>query len=236
MSEPWLLVAPESLTDETRIALDAEESRHVRDVLRCGVGEHLVLADGRGTIARAELVRCRRSRVEAIVIERTRMPEPSGPGVELALGVLHGRAMDWAVQKAVEVGVRRFLPLACERAQVSVRAAGARRAHWCRLARQALKQCRRAWEMEVAAPVQLADLLVAGRPGLVADPAGGTWPAVGSGARATLVVGPEGGLSPEEQEQLADAGWVRLRLGPHTLRAETAAIVGAALLVNTARD
>jgi 16S rRNA (uracil1498-N3)-methyltransferase len=137
--------------------------------------------------------------------------------------------MDWAVQKCVELGVHRFLPVVAERSQVRLRAAEGRLHHWRRLSRQALKQCRRAHAMAVEPPTSVAALAPAG--GVLADP-GGLRAADLPAECRLLLIGPEGGLSPTEEELLAASRWARLRLGPHTLRAETAAVVGAALLLN----
>ncbi len=227
MPEPWLLVdeVPES---GGPVPLPPGEARHALAVLRLADGAPVVVADGRGRTGRGALRRAGRGAAAVEVVRVTRHPEP-GPGVTVALGVLHTRAMDWAVQKAVEVGAARLVPVLSERAQLGAPAARGRLGHWRRVARQALKQCRRPWAMEVAEPATL-DALLAGGPGIVAD-AGGAAPAeLGVRLPVTLLVGPEGGLAPAELGALEGAGWRRVRLAPHTLRAETAAVVGAAVL------
>ena len=105
--------------------------------------------------------------------------------------------------------------------------------HWRRVAVQALKQCHRSWAMEVELPVRLADLVTdrGETAGFVADPAGETVDLVPVGGGAFLVVGPEGGFTAAERDLLTMRGWRPVRLGRHLLRAETAAVVGAALLI-----
>lgn len=229
-SIPWLLVPEGVLVGGGEIALQREEARHAFGSLRRRAGDRVVLADGAGSVAGAKLARCVRSDCIAVVDEVVTMVSPL-PGPTVALGVLHTKAMDWAIQKAVEVGVAAFVPLLCDRSQGSHHCLSERLEHWRRVARQALKQCRRPWGMGVEGPLAM-EAVVGGRlqPGLVADSEGSADPSGFRTHRMTLLVGPEGGLTHEEQEALAGAGWSTIALGPHILRAETAVVVGAAML------
>ncbi len=230
MPEPWLLVGARAFRNGDEVELDEEEARHASGALRCRVGNPVILANGLGAVARAKLLVCKRSRAVAEVVHAEQMAPPLG-GVTIAMAVLHTKAMDWAVQKAVEVGAEALTPLICRRTQMSVDAAVGRVGHWRRVARQALKQCRRAWAMEVHDPVDVQDLMHDRRgPGVVADPEGESPLDLPPEFCRWLVVGPEGGLTSDERDLLEGAGWRRADLGPHILRAETAAVVGAALL------
>jgi 16S rRNA (uracil1498-N3)-methyltransferase len=144
--------------------------------------------------------------------------------------------MDWAVQKAVEVGVRVFVPLLAGRSQPPSEAIAKRLGHWRRLARQAIKQCRRAWEMELTQPCSPSELVVSrgAELGMAADREGLGLAEIPAASSRLLAVGPEGGFSADELRLFEGAGWPRVCLGRFVLRAETAAIVGAAMLV--ARD
>jgi 16S rRNA (uracil1498-N3)-methyltransferase len=229
---PWLLVERGSLEAGRILKLDPAEGQHATGPLRLVDGDGVVLADGRGATAPSVLRVRRRGAVEAEVGEVHAEPPPASGGVLLALAVIDSRAMDWAVQKAVEVGVRRLTPLASERSQLRRRDTGRRLEHWRRVALQAIKQCRRPWAMEVDEIVDPVQLL-AHTPhscGLLADPGGQQLAAVPEGEAWVLAVGPEGGFSDHEVQLFEDAGWRGLRLGPHILRTETAAVVGAALL------
>jgi 16S rRNA (uracil1498-N3)-methyltransferase len=109
--------------------------------------------------------------------------------------------------------------------------------HWRRIALQALKQSHRPWAMEIVdigSLVEVADSDILAPGGVVADHNGVALADLPPSAGRLLVVGPEGGFSPNEDKLFADREWPRLRLGVHTLRTETAAVVGAAMLV--ARD
>ncbi len=231
MPDPWLLVAPGSLAPG-EVTLDPGEARHLRAVLRRAAGASVVLTDGRGSRARGVVCAVKRNHAVVAVEEVERVPEPEGPGITVALGVLQGQAMDRAVTRAVELGVERFVPVVAARSQGGPGAAARRLAHWGRAARQALKQCHRVWEMELSGPVTLEELLEenAGAPGVVADPEGLPLDRLGEGRGRLFLVGPEGGFTREERERIARAGWVPLVLGANVLRAETALVAGVAVL------
>lgn len=229
-AEPWLLVAEGGLAEEAEITLDPGEARHLTNVLRRRPGDAVVLADGAGRVGAGRIVKVSRSEVVVAVtgVETLARRER---GIGLALGVLHTQAMDWAVQKAVEVGAERFVPLVCDRSQGGSARARGRVEHWQRIADQALKQCRRPWRMPVTAPMDFDECVGGGlEPGWVAEADGADLDDVDLARGRDLLVGPEGGWTLAEAAALAAAGWPQLTLGPHVLRAETAAVVGVALL------
>ena len=231
---PWLLAVSGALEAGRTVVLDPNEARHLTGALRRRPGDEIVLADGNGAVAEAKLVAIGRGRVEAVILSVRHEPEPESEGVTLALAMTDNRAMDWAVQKAVEVGIGRFLPIEAERAQMRGRDLGGRVEHWRRIAMQALKQCRRPWAMAVTEVVPLTALVggdseQAG--GVVADVEGSALSELPKTAGNMLVVGPEGGFTAAEKQLFDRRGWPRLRLGPHILRAETAAVVGGAMMV-----
>jgi 16S rRNA (uracil1498-N3)-methyltransferase len=236
-AEVWLLVARGDLEQGRVVRLDSTESHHAAGPLRRSVGDRVVLVDGIGTVAEAVLRRVSSRGCEAEVIAVRRVPIPPENAIEVAVGVLHGRAMDWTVQKAVELGVGRLIPVCSDRSQLSLKAAAGRLEHWRRVALQALKQCHRPWAMEVGDPIALIELVrsrgsVGGR---VADRNGFGIGELAADVEPMLLVGPEGGFSVAESELLDDAGWPRLRFGRNVLRAETAVAVGAALLAEKLR-
>jgi 16S rRNA (uracil1498-N3)-methyltransferase len=236
VTEPWLLIASSEIAEGELISLDPDEARHAAGALRLRVGARVVLANGRGLVAGATLRTVERRRVVAEIRSARIEPSPRGEGLTLAVGVLHGSAMDWAVQKAAEVGVRVFVPLLAGRSQPPAAAVSKRLGHWRRLARQAIKQCRRPWEMVVEEPRSASELIASrgAELGVVADREGLGVAEIPAAASRLLAVGPEGGFSADERRVFEDAGWPKVCLGEFVLRAETAAIVGSALLV--ARD
>jgi 16S rRNA (uracil1498-N3)-methyltransferase len=197
----------------------------------------VTVTDGEGLVACARLVGARRSRAE-VEIESVERIAPPSPGLTIAVGVLAGSAMDFVIQKSVELGVERVVPVCCARSQHGLERAASRIEHWRRVGLQAVKQCRRPWAMEVADPVTLPRVLT-GRwstAGVVADPNGAAPAAIPCDRRRCLLIGPEGGFDDDELTAIGRSGWPAVRLGPHVLRAETAAIAGAAIFGSVNRD
>ncbi len=232
-SPPWLLAAAGELETGRRVTLDSTEARHAVGALRLRSGDLVVLADGVGHVAPGTITLPGRGAAEVTVGDVDAIPAPAS-GLSLAVAVLAGSAMDMVVQKAVELGVDRLLPVCCERSQMSLQRAMTRTEHWKKVSRQALKQCHRAWAMDLAAPMGFADLATgsAAAHGTVAHPAGDAIGDVPPYRLALLLIGPEGGFSTDEERTLDTEGWPRVCLGPHVLRAETAAIAGAAIFMS----
>jgi len=231
-TSPCVLAPPGSIEVGAVIELDPAEGRHLTGSLRLRDGDEVVLADGRGLTAAARLTVIGKARVEAEVMSVHVEPEPPGDGITLALAVIEAKAMDWAVQKSVEIGIRRFQPIVTERTQAGGRVTASRSSHWRRIALQALKQCRRAWAMDILEVQTLARFVESqGCGGVVADPNGLTIGRLTVPQRRVLAVGPEGGFSAAEHDLFTRNGWARLRLGDNILRSETAAVVGGAMML-----
>jgi len=229
------LVPPGQIGKDSVVTLDSAEGRHATGPLRLRSGDEVVLADGAGHTATARLVIAGKTPVQAEIVSAHPAPLQRGDGVTLALAVIEPRAMDWAVQKAVEIGVRRLQPIVTDRTQSSRRSISGRSDHWNRIALQALKQCRRPWAMEIHELQSLTDLVADNRAGgVVADQRGVAIGGLPRSCGRVLVVGPEGGFSVAEDELFISSRWVRLRLGANILRSETASVVGGAMMV--ARD
>ena len=230
-----LFVEPSvDLGDELEVA--GEDGHHLARVLRLRVGEPVTVADGSGG--------WRPYRVAEVGA-----PGPGGTGVRLeaagdadrepvlpprlavAFALTKGDKPELVVQKLTELGVDRIVPVVAERSVARPSAARAETSldRWERIVREAARQCRRATLPVVEPLAPLAKL--AGHPGLVvAERGGGPAQALTSppGGEILAVVGPEGGLTAGEVETLAP--WGRLGLGPHVLRAETAAVAAATAL------
>jgi len=204
----------------------------VGNVLRRRRGDEIVLVDGEGVVAAAVLCEVSRDRVTARVVSIDRATASTRGSMTLALGVLSSQAMDWAVQKVGEIGCDRFVPVLCQRSQLTHAQARRRLPHWQRVALQTIKQCHRPRCLQVEEPATLEEL--AHRfldHGLVGDRYGQTFRKLEEQPPGALLVGPEGGLTSPELDLLAAAGWRRLKLGQFVLRSETAAVVGAAMVL-----
>lgn len=211
------------------VEIAGEELHHVR-TRRLAIGDRLVLFDGGGAEHVAVVTHLGTRSLRAR-IERTQHPgRESALDLVLAPALLKARKLDLVIEKATELGVRRIAPFGSQHAIGQ----GDHTERWHRLAVAAAKQSGRTAVPVVDRPCPLATILAAPWPGLrlfawegedtrrFADlPASAT--------AAVIVVGPEGGFASHEATAAGDAGFVTVGLGPRILRAETAAVVAAAL-------
>ncbi|MGJ7458248.1 16S rRNA (uracil(1498)-N(3))-methyltransferase [Halomonas sp. MA07-2] len=221
------------------VVLPEGPARHVARVLRLVEGAPLCLFDGNGLEATAVLVEASRKRV----VVRIESLEPGGGesplAVHLGQAISKGDRMDYAIQKAVELGVAAITPLYTEHGDVRLRGEreAKKLAHWQAVAASACEQCGRARVPSVHPPVALADWLAKRDEALRLV----LHPATESEARAllareaapsgvALLIGPEGGLAEAEVASARAAGFAPLSLGPRILRTETAPVVALSLL------
>jgi 16S rRNA (uracil1498-N3)-methyltransferase len=218
----------DALPGPGRTVLTGEVAHHLGRVLRVRPGAVLALGDGRGGTVAATVLGNDKSGIAVEVGERFDAPAVR-PSLVLAFAMPRGARAEWLFEHGTEVGVAAFQPLWTERS----RPAGERGERWQRLVAAAAGQCDRAWLPTIAPPRELHDWL--GSPELpnariVGDGSGSPLePFVGEAV--ALLVGPEGGFSSEEQAAIAAARFLARRFGPHILRTETAAVLGAGLLL-----
>lgn len=228
---------PAPLVNATRLELAAEAGNHVARVLRLAVGAPLILFDGDGGEYEAVIREIDKRRVTVELgafhaIER----EPPLP-LWLAQGISRGERMDYTIQKAVELGVSRIVPLFTERCTVRLdgQRLEKRLQHWRGVAAAACEQCGRNRIPEIAPAVPLGAWLASSAEGLrlVLDPDAAQTlaqlpPPAGP---VTLLIGPEGGLADQELRLAAQSNYRGLRLGPRVLRTETAAVAALAAIL-----
>lgn len=215
--------------------LDDAAAVHLR-VLRLRPGNPLILFDGRGGEYAAELVSADRRGAQVEVSGWRDVERESLLSVTLVQGVSKGDRMDWTIQKAVELGVARILPVFTERSVVNLRGERLEKklAHWRGVVRSACEQCgrNRIPELIDAVPLQQSDSALPEQAlRLLLDPAGGQVLDAFNhppDAAVTLLVGPEGGLSEAELDWARSRGYRPLLLGPRVLRTETAGIAALA--------
>ncbi|MGN6444800.1 16S rRNA (uracil(1498)-N(3))-methyltransferase [Amnibacterium sp.] len=225
-----------SALDAEHAELTGEEARHAAQVARLRVGERLFVGDGAGRIAEAEAIEVARDRVALRVLALRQEPEPF-PRIVLAQALAKGGRDEAAIQAATELGAAAVIPW--QAARSVTRWAGAKVdggvARWSAIVREAGKQSMRPWAAEVRPLASTADLAsLAGRTRmLLLEPEADTRLVdvdVAPGLELVLVVGPEGGIAPEELERLSGAGALPVRLGPHVLRTSTAGPAAIAAL------
>ncbi len=226
-----------ALQRDAEIDLPAAAARHVQ-VRRLQPADPLRLFDGRGGEWHATVLHMGRSQVVVRIGDFDPVERELGQRVTVALGMPANERMDLLVEKATELGVHTIQPLQCERSVL--RLAGDRalrkREHWQAIAAAAAEQCGRTRVSQVA-PVQTLERFLAQPPDVarrvMLSPAEGASPlrAVVAGAQALLTLsGPEGGLSPAEEQAALARGFQRARLGDRVLRAETAPLAVLAWL------
>ena len=191
--------------------------------------------DGRGGEYRARLIEARKGDVRIELVEPFPETAESPLPIVLALGVSRGDRMDFAVQKSVELGVARIVPLWTVRGVVRLepRKAEERLARWRRIAEGACEQCGRSTVPAFEPPRALEEWLDRrprdGTALRLAGDRGRAFARLPAPERPlTLLVGPEGGLDPREAERADRSGFAAARLGPRVLRTETAAIAAVA--------
>ncbi len=230
------------LRSGAEVLLPAAASTHLLRVLRLRPGAGLSLFNGRGGEYAAELAAGGRSGARALVGAHTAIERESPLHITLLQGVARGERMDFIVQKATELGVQRIVPLSCEFSVVRLDEAALRRRveHWRGVAIAACEQCgrNRLPEIESILPLETACAAGSDELKLVLVPqAPATLAMLSQGLRGVvLLVGPEGGLSGREQLLAQRHGFQACRLGPRTLRTETAPLAALAALQALAGD
>ena len=226
---------PVALRSGARLQLDEAASHHLLRVLRLKAGDHLTLFDGQGREHEAILLAGRGKRAEVALGAPLDRNVESPLAVTLAQGISRGERMDYTLQKAVELGVARIVPLFTARCNVKLTAERLekRLAHWRGVIAHACEQCGRSCLPTLASP-QALDQWQAPEAALKLVLDGGAAAGLGRltppGGAVVLAIGPEGGLTAAEIRRLQARGFQALRLGPRILRTETAGIAALAAL------
>lgn len=238
------IVNTDEMLSEGSVGLDETESRHMRTVLRVRAGDAVRLLDGRGHRRIAEVSEVGKNGV--FCEPRGRVETLPRPPVEITLFqcIAKPARMDWLLEKAVELGVSRIVPILSAHSIVRVDP-GEKQERWQRIAEAALRQCACGWMTEIEAPLKWSDALAQmgsfqGKL-LVGALMGETKPAGellmelrGQGFRGPVgwLIGPEGDLSAEElASAVSIAHAVPVSFGTQVLRVETAAVFGVSATV-----
>lgn len=240
MSVSLFLIDPLPAGDRT--TLDGPEGHHAATVRRLRPGEEVLLADGRGGTAAAVVTAVGRGTLDLAITTRRYAAAPD-PRLVVVQGIAKGDRGELAVQAMTEVGADEIVPWAASRSVVRWQGErGARaRERWVATAREAAKQARRPWLPEVAGSPTEPDLstsavarrLAAATAAFVLHEEADVPLATAelpTGGEIVLVVGPEGGVAPQELAAFEAAGARTVRLGAEVLRTSTAGVAALAVL------
>ena len=236
--------------------LTGEHASHLSRVLRAQVGQEFDIATG-DAVRRGTISSISDGRVEFALGDE--VAAKASAKLTLVLAIFKFDRMEWAIEKCTELGVARIVPVIARRTDAHLAVAAAKRhERWLRIAMQAAEQSRRASPPEISLPIKLKDLGSAGVPpastvetGKPAAAANECIPRIvlaesdtdislrdvlpPSASEAVLAVGPEGGWTDDELRWFRESGWMSASLGNTILRAETAAIVASALVLDALR-
>jgi 16S rRNA (uracil1498-N3)-methyltransferase len=221
-----------------RARITGPDAHHLTRVLRVEPGQQFEISDNH-SVYLAEVESARKDLVSFSVREKVASVQPV-VYITLLASLIRFERFEWMLEKATELGVARVVPVEAERSERGLeRAAGKRMSRWNRIVREASEQSRRARLPEIAAPVDFAGALAieSDAPSRYvleeaqAPPMLPTLPAHRQpGDRVAVLVGPEGGWTDRERQQIASSDWRPVSLGPQILRAETAAIAALAIV------
>jgi 16S rRNA (uracil1498-N3)-methyltransferase len=220
-----------------RVVLDLEETHHLSRVLRLAVGARVVVCDGRGRAAAAVVGALGPEGALLSLEEEVLTPAESPLRVTLGLALAKGEAVEQVVRQATEMGVACLLPFVSTYSEkITAERASRRLSRWQRQAQESLKSCQRLYLPEIS-PVQDFSAVLRGAEEVKLlcyeeERGGGLVTCLGRArpAGVRLLIGPEGGFTPEEVGQARDAGFRVVSLGPRRLRVKTAALAALAIL------
>ncbi len=228
----------ENFKNET-VALNFEQTRHLRDVLRLRPTENVRVFDGEGNEFSCEIETIEKKETILRIIEKVSPTAPeSDLDLTLAVALLKGEKFDLVVQKAVELGVTKLVPINTKRADVKFAGAEKKLERWRKIIVDATKQCGRAKLMQIEKPLEFKEFIIHsasrrfGEEKLVlfAERSGESFSTIKAKQKIIAAVGSEGGWEESEIEAARKNGFQIVTLNGRILRAETAAISIAAIL------
>jgi 16S rRNA (uracil1498-N3)-methyltransferase len=219
-----------------RAAVTGEHATHLSKVLRAKVGQEFDIAVNSG-VRCGEITRISGSRVE-FALHGIVTSDPLQREITLLLSVFKFDRMEWAIEKAVELGTTNIVPVIARRTEPHLAKAAVKRVErWRRIAREASQQSRRSGEAKILQPLALSDAVsgVQGFRVLLSEHESATRVSLkqileqNPSGPLTLAIGPEGGWTSDELELFGGNGWHFASLGPTVLRVETATIAALAI-------
>ena len=214
-----------------KISLEKNNEQHLLKVLRFPIGNTITLFNGDGFDYQAIVISTKKTYIVEVLSQQKNESE-SSLDLTLAQGIAKGEKMDFLIQKAVELGVSRIIPMQTEHCVVRLKAekVAKRINHWQKIANHACGQSGRSVIVDISLPLTLTELLnKSNHNGFVLHHrATENLQTIEKPSKATILIGPEGGLSDAEIKQATNAGFQPLLLGKRILRTETASLVAIA--------
>jgi len=218
-------------TEGKTAELNSDNSHHLNKVLRFPVGKNITVFNGDGFDYKA-LVQGAKKTTSLQIISKARNNSESKLDLTLAQGIAKGEKMDFLIQKAVELGVTRIIPMKLERCVVRLREEKVQKKidHWQKIANHACEQSGRSVIVSVSDPVSLEGLLEEkGHNGFILHHRAQIGLSqVQEASNATILIGPEGGLTEKEVSDSEFAGYQSVHIGKRVLRTETASLAAIA--------
>lgn len=222
-------------------SITGPDARHIKTVLRMKPGDKIGLFDGQGFEYEAKIVACSPGRVDVSLIRRFSSTSESPLKITVAQAFLKEKKMDGLVRQLSELGIVKWIPFIAERSvpRPDKKQLSARAKRWGKIAKEALKQCKRGRIMEIGNTVSFEEMLNLGQ---FCDLKVAFWEDELQPVHADLprpshqinsvfaLIGPEGGFTQKEIEKAGDQGFITVGLGPRILRAETATVAACVLL------
>lgn len=218
---------PAPLFEGDRIHIKDDEHRHLM-VGRAEAGEFIEVFDGKGNVWTVSVESLGKRETVAVLSDSRRMPPPV-IDLTLAMAIVRASAFELALEKAVEIGITRIVPFSAARSNP---VPGRRRDRWLRIVVEAAKQSKRYYVPAIEEVMTFDHVLSipAATKIMFAEHDGGPLKSALVGSPALYLIGPEGGWTAAEVSAAREKGFAPVTLGPAILRAETAAIVGGALI------
>lgn len=223
---------------EPLVTVTGDEFHHSIRVVRARAGEEVELFDRAGSAARGVVETIERDR--AVIRTGEALPSrESSLDLHLAMAVIQLEKFELVLQKGTELGVKSFIPLVTERVELRPERYSGKMDRWEKIVFEAVKQCGRALVPKIEPPADFTDVIARSGTKLLFDadePATG-YPSPAERQPPTiLLIGPEGGWTPDELRAARDHGVHFERLGPRRLRAETAAIAAVSVVASRFGD
>jgi 16S rRNA (uracil1498-N3)-methyltransferase len=228
------LYTQKQLATDHSVVLTGDSAHYLGKVLRAKVGYNVTLFNGIDGEFLGEIVQVNRHDVHVHLSESVARQTDTALPVHIGLGLSRGERMDYAIQKATELGVHAITPLFTEHSEVRLNSerADKRSNHWQKVAISASEQCGRCTVPEIHHPATLTDWVqqVPVGQGYLLDHTGEAGFRGLAPQQVFLLIGPEGGISATEKALALAAGFSCVRLGPRILRTETAPVVALTAL------